>query len=184
MERIPPWRINDRIDDDPFLSFAWPRPDFNGAAHEFLIGLLSTAAAPRDDDEWEDGWSNPPAPSAMKERLDRVAYAFDLDGPGPCFLQDLDPLDSKEADPAALLIDAPGVQTLRNNADLFVKRGGAPILCRAAAAMALYHPERLCPVRGRGAPDVVAWRRPNDNVDRCGPRSLRRHPVGPSLAQC
>ena len=150
VERIPPWRINDRIDDDPFLSFAWPRPDFNGAAHEFLIGLLSTAAAPQDDDEWEDGWSSPPAPSAMKERLDRVAYAFDLDGPGPCFLQDLDPLDSKDADPAALLIDAPGVQTLRNNADLFVKRGGAPILCRASAAMALYTLSAYAPSGGAG----------------------------------
>ena len=85
VESIPPWRITERIDDDPVVAFAWPRPDFNGAAHEFLIGLLSTAAAPQDDDEWEDWWSNPPAPAAMKERLDSVAYAFDLDGPVPAF---------------------------------------------------------------------------------------------------
>ena len=151
VESIPPWRITERIDDDPVVAFAWPRPDFNGAAHEFLIGLLSTAAAPKDDDEWEDWWSNPPAPAAMKERLDSVAYAFDLDGPGPCFLQDRDSLDdSRESDAAALLIDAPGAQTLRNNADLFVKRGGVPILCRSAAAMALYTLSAYAPAGGAG----------------------------------
>ena len=50
VERIPPWRINDRIGEDPVVAFDWPRADFNGAAHELLIGLLSTAAAPGDDD--------------------------------------------------------------------------------------------------------------------------------------
>ena len=150
IQRIAPWRINDRIGEDPIVAFAWPRPDFNGAAHELLIGLLSTAAAPEDDD-WEDWWWNPPAPGILEERFARVAHAFDLDGPGPRFLQDLDPLedaDGKEI--AALLIDAPGAQTLRNNADLFVKRGSAQILSRAAAAMALYTLNAYAPEGGRG----------------------------------
>ena len=150
IQRIAPWRINDRIGEDPIVAFAWPRPDFNGAAHEFLIGLLSTAAAPEDDD-WEDWWWNPPAPGILEERFARVAHAFDLDGPGPRFLQDLDPLedaDGKEI--GALLIDAPGAQTLRNNADLFVKRGGAPILSRATAAMALYTLNAYAPSGGAG----------------------------------
>ena len=139
VERIPPWRVNDRIGEDPVVAFDWPRADFNGAAHELLIGLLSTAAAPEDDDEWEDWWREPPKPEILRERFERVAHAFDLDGPGPRFLQDRDPLEGAEdKEIAALLIDAPGVQTLRNNADLFVKRGNARNLCRAAAAMALY----------------------------------------------
>ncbi|MDD9985156.1 MAG: type I-E CRISPR-associated protein Cse1/CasA [Spirochaetaceae bacterium] len=50
IERISPWQVSDRIEEDPIVAFAWPRPDFNGAAHEFLIGLLATAAAPADDD--------------------------------------------------------------------------------------------------------------------------------------
>ena len=56
--------------------------------------------------------------------------AFELVGAGPRFLQDLDPLDDCD-DKAigALLIDAPGAQTLRNNADLFVKRGGRARSC-------------------------------------------------------
>ena len=151
VERIPPWRVNDRIGEDPVVAFDWPRADFNGAAHELLIGLLSTAAAPRDDDEWEEWWWEPPAPEILRERFARVAHAFDLDGPGPRFLQDLDPLegaDDKEI--AALLIDAPGAQTLRNNADLFVKRGGAPVLSRATAAMALYTLNAYAPSGGAG----------------------------------
>ena len=151
VESIPPWRIAERIDDDPFVALAWPRPDFNGAAHEFLIGLASTAAAPNDEDEWEDWWLTPPPPEDLKERFAKVAHAFDLDGPGPRFLQDIEPLDdAKETDAASLLIDAPGAQTVRNNADLFLKRGGAPVLCRAAAAMALYTLNAYAPAGGAG----------------------------------
>lgn len=151
VELIPPWRINDRIDDDPFVAFAWPRPDFDGAAHEFLIGLLSTAATPRDDDDWEDWWLDPPAPETLEQKFVQIAHAFDLDGSGPRFLQDLDPLESdKDNEVAALLIDSPGAQTLRNNADLFVKRGGVPVLSRAAAAMALYTLNAYAPAGGVG----------------------------------
>ena len=151
VERIPPWRINDRTGEDPVVAFAWPRPDFNGAAHELLIGLLSTAAAPEDDDDWEDWWWEPPKPEILRERFAQVAHAFDLDGPGARFLQDLDPLeDADDKEIAALLIDTPGAQTLRNNADLFVKRGGVPMLSRATAAMALYTLNAYAPSGGAG----------------------------------
>ena len=151
MERIQPWRITDRIAEDPCVAFAWPRPDFNGAAHELLIGLLSTAAAPEDDEEWDDWWFEPPSPEELEQRFSDVAHAFDLNGPGSRFLQDLDPLeDAEDKEVAALLIDTPGAQTLRNNADLFVKRGAAPVLSRAAAAMALYTMQSYAPAGGAG----------------------------------
>ena len=108
-------------------------------------------AAPDDDDAWEDWWYSPPAPDVLEQRLSSFAHAFDLDGPGPRFLQDLDPLDDADSkEVAALLIDAPGAQTLRNNADLFVKRGVAPVLCRAAAAMALFTLNSYAPAGGAG----------------------------------
>ena len=151
VERIPPWRITDRIAEDPCVAFAWPRPDFNGAAHELLIGLLSTAAAPEDDDEWDEWWYEPPSPKVLKRRFSAVAHVFDLDGPGPRFLQDLDPLkDAEDKEVAALLIDTPGAQTLRNNADLFVKRGAAPALSRGAAAITLYTMQSYAPSGGAG----------------------------------
>ena len=133
------------------MAFAWPRPDFNGAAHEFLIALLATAAAPSDDDEWADWWTDPPAATILEERFAAIGHAFELDGPGPRFMQDLDPLaEAEEKDVSALLIDAPGAQTLRNNADLFVKRGGTPVLSRATAAMALYTLSTYAPSGGAG----------------------------------
>ena len=151
MECIQPWRVTDRIEKDPYVAFAWPRPDFNGAAHEFLIGLLSTAAAPENDDEWDEWWIEPPSPEALERRFSTVAHAFELDGAGPRFLQDLDPLEDTEGKGiATLLIDTPGAQTLRNNADLFVKRGGAPTLSRAASAMALYTMQCYAPAGGAG----------------------------------
>ena len=133
------------------MSLAWPRPDFNGAANEFLIGLLSTAAAPSNEAEWAEWWEHPPAPEALETRFDAVAHAFDLDGPSPRFMQDLDPLDGAATKSiAALLIDAPGAQTLRNNADLFIKRRDTLRLCRAAAAMTLFTLNCYAPSGGAG----------------------------------
>ena len=149
--RIAPWQVTDRIDDDPVVAFAWPRPDFNGAAHEFMIGLLATATAPEDDEAWERWWLEPPAPSRLAGRFARIAQAFDLDGPGPRFLQDTNMLQGAERkEVAALLIDSPGKNTLNNNADLFVKRGGVPVMGRAAAAMALYVLNAYAPSGGAG----------------------------------
>ena len=151
VERIAPWGIVDRIDEDPFVAIAWPRPDFDGAAHEFLIGLLSTAAAPDDDDHWEDWWERPPTPEQLQERFASVASAFDLDGPGSRFMQDLDPLEGVGAwDVEMLLIDAPAAKTRSNNADLFVRRGGVSVFGRAAAAMALYTLNAYAPTGGQG----------------------------------
>ena len=149
---IAPSQINEGIDEDPVVGFAWPRPDFNGAAHEFLIGLLATASAPSDDVGWEEWWFEPPPPEALEERFARLAHAFNLDGPGPRFLQDRCPLEegAKNKQVGALLMDAPACQTLENNADLFVKRGGTVALCRAAAAMALYTLSAYAPTGGRG----------------------------------
>ena len=151
VERVEPFRVTDNIHDDPFVAFAWPRPDFNGAAHEFLIGLLATTAAPENEDDWEDRWFAPPSPEALEARFESVAHAFNLDCDGPRFLQDADPLDNAEEKAVAgLLIDAPGAQTLRNNTDLFVKRGGATVLGRAAAAMALFTLNAYAPSGGAG----------------------------------
>ena len=152
METIAPWEITDRIEDgNPVVGFAWPRADFDGAAHEFLIGLLATAAAPADDEEWLGWWEAPPGPDLLRDRFAEFTDAFFLDGDSPRFMQDTDPLDSAvEVEVGGLLIDAPGENTLRKNADLFVKRGGVSVLCRAAAAMALFTLQTYAPSGGQG----------------------------------
>lgn len=153
VEWRPPWAVTDGVGtDNPFDAFAWPRADFNAAAHEFLIGLLTTAAAPSDEDEWFDLWEAPPPPGTLAERFRRFARAFDLDRQdGPRFGQDLDDLaDGEEKAASALLIDAPGEETLRRNKDLFVKRGTVRVLSRPAAAMALFTLNCYAPSGGRG----------------------------------
>ena len=148
---VTPSGITDAIDDDPVVAFAWPRPDFNGAALEFMAGLLSTATAPANDIQWVDWWHEPPNPDDLANQFNRFAKMFNLDGEGPRFLQDFDPLDGTERKQiGALLIDAPGAQTLRNNADLFIKRGGVPILSRGSAAMALFVLNAFAPSGGAG----------------------------------
>ena len=70
-----------------------PRPELNAASVELLIGMLSTAAQPAGDAEWQWGWTDPPGPEALRERFDRIAPFFDLVAEGaPAFLHDLDPL--------------------------------------------------------------------------------------------
>ena len=151
VEFIEPWRVAEGFDSDPCVAFAWPRPDFNGAAHEFLIGLLSTAATPKDEDEWDEWWNSPPAPEVLRRRFGAVVHAFDLDSDSPRFMQDFDLLENAKTESiSALLIETPGAQTLRKNADLFVKRGGVPVLSRAATAMALFTLNAFAPSGGVG----------------------------------
>ena len=148
---ISPAAVTQGIDDDPIVAFAWPRADFNGASIEFMIGLLATAAAPSDEDEWQAWWHEPPSEGTLGERFASVAHAFSLDGPGPRFMQDLDLLDGVKTKPAeTLLIDAPGEKTLDENRDIFVLRGGAPCLGRAASAIALFTLNAYAPGGGAG----------------------------------
>ena len=43
---IAPWQLTET--DDPVIALSAPRPDFNGALMQFLIGLLQISAAPED----------------------------------------------------------------------------------------------------------------------------------------
>lgn len=133
---LPPYAITERIDDDPIVALACPRPDFDAAMTEFLIGLISVAFAPANEADWAKFWHDPPTPEAVRTVLAGLPNAFTLDGDGPRAFQDLDPLANTKANAIeALLIDAPGDQTTTFNKDLFVKRARIPVLGRPAAAM-------------------------------------------------
>lgn len=145
---ITPWQITDT--DDPVLELAAPRPDFNGALLQFLIGLLQTACPPEDGDRWADWLEEPPSPETLRERFQSIAHAFELDGDGPRFMQDLHELKGDAKPISNLLIDAPGAQTLKQNADLFIKRGNIDALCPNCAAMALFCLQTNAPSGGAG----------------------------------
>ncbi|MGH8673999.1 MAG: type I-E CRISPR-associated protein Cse1/CasA [Burkholderiales bacterium] len=140
-ERIAPHEITGRIDSDPVVALDAPRPDFNGALIQFLIGLVQTAWV-RADEFWDRDemlWS-PPGPERLQALFSPLREAFELDGDGPRFMQDLTlrPADNPaENDIAAMLIEFPGTQGIERNADHFVKRSSGGALCPHCAATAI-----------------------------------------------
>lgn len=148
---IRPCDITDGIDADPIVAFDWPRPDFRLGSLEFLIGLLATACPPMDDDEgWVGWWETPPTPQVLHEAFAPLAHAFVLDGDGPRFMQDAEAFAGDANPVETLLIDAPGSQTRKKNADHFVKRDAVTTMSRAAAAMALFTLQSFAPAGGAG----------------------------------
>lgn len=133
------------------IGLALPRADFQGAAYQFLIGLLQTAFAPSDIDQWMKYYENPPSEQQLAEVFASFRPCFELNGPGPCFMQDFDELESEApASVAGLLIDSPGASTVKNNTDHFVKNGRVEMVCPHCAAIALFTMQINAPSGGKG----------------------------------
>ncbi len=152
-ENIAPWQLTDRGADglNPILSVAAPRPDFNGALTQFLIGLLQTCLSPQKSKQWNALMAKPPTPDELKVALDLYRDAFNLDGEGPRFLQDFEELEGTPKEITALLIDSPGEQTFKQNKDHFTKRTNVEQRASyAGAAMALLTLQTNAPAGGQG----------------------------------
>jgi CRISPR system Cascade subunit CasA len=148
-ERIAPWQLTDGIGDKRILAVASPRPDFDGALTQFLIGLLQTTCTPTEE-QWWDWREAPPSPEVLKERFATVAHAFELEGEKAFMQERLS--DKAEDHPVTyLLIGAPTDSTLDQNTDHFQKRPrGGECLCRACAAAATYTLQTFAPSGGGG----------------------------------
>lgn len=149
----PPAMLVSDFKGDPVVALATPRPDFDGALQEFLIGLLTAALAPADELSWRARWNAPPTEAELQAALNLLPAAFDLDGDGPRFLQDFCAADLTKYEPKPieqLLIETPGEQTTTLNKDLFVKRERIKALARPAAAMALLTLQTYAPAGGAG----------------------------------
>lgn len=145
------YRPPSAVADPEIVDLALPRADFQGAAYQFLIGLLQTALAPQDHGDWLDRFLEPPSVADLEAAFAPFSDAFELDGGGPRFMQDLDPLsDVKEATVSGLLIDAPGANGIKNNTDFFVKRGRVEAMCEDCAALALFTMQVNAPAGGAG----------------------------------
>ncbi|MDX2120828.1 MAG: type I-E CRISPR-associated protein Cse1/CasA [Gemmatimonadota bacterium] len=145
--------LTDQYHTDPVVALAAPRPEFNGALTEFLIGLLTVAIQPEDEKEWKRLWDRPPAPAEIEEALGKLPDAFRLGGEGPRFMQDLMVGDFEDAEVLPverLLFDAPGEQAVELNKDLFAKRNRAATMGPPAAAMALLAMQTYAPSGGKG----------------------------------
>lgn len=143
--RIAPWQLTESA--DPVLTLDAPRADFNGALMQFLIGLLQTAAAPREQNEWAAWLENPPSPEQLKSRFEPYLNAFEVQS----FMQDFDTLEGSDFKKIAeLLIDSPGEQTVKFNKDHFIKRGQIERLCPCCALTALLTLQTNAPSGGQG----------------------------------
>ena len=134
---------------NPALMPAWPRPDLNIATLEFLIGLFTIALAP-EEEEWGARYINPPSKTELEAAFGPLTDAFELDGPGPRFIQDEADLGEATIPVEALFIDSAGENTIKKNADLMVKRDHYRCLSRGAAAIALYTLQQFTSGGGRG----------------------------------
>ena len=146
---IAPWQIAET--NNPVIEINAPRADFQGALYQFLIGLLQTCFAPADEEEWFEHWEDMPSKEEIKEAFEKIVFAFELDNlGGVAFLQDFDLPDGETKQIAALLIEAPGGNTLKNNSDHFIKRGLANQLCSGCTATALFTLQANAPSGGVG----------------------------------
>ncbi|MBF0180640.1 MAG: type I-E CRISPR-associated protein Cse1/CasA [Magnetococcales bacterium] len=137
----------------PVVALHAPRPDFNGALAQFLIGLLQTVAAPEDEYDWNDRLEQPPTQEELTSLFASVAFAFNLDGDGPRFMQDLEPDmggEPAKVPIASLLIDSPTEAAIGKGTDLFQKRETIQGVCRECTATALFTLHTNAPSGGSG----------------------------------
>lgn len=149
LDVIAPWQIFEQ--ENSVIDFDAPRADFQGALYQFCIGLLQTLAAPEDLDEWDEVREEGLDAEELREKLDAIATFFELKTEHfPAFMQDLE-LEEGEVKPiSALLIEAPGAKTLKDNLDHFTKRGRANRLCSSCTATALFTLQINAPGGGAG----------------------------------
>jgi len=120
-EKIAPWQIAEQ--DDPVIELNAPRPDFQGALYQFLIGLLQTCFAPEDHDEWMEYWGEPPAIETLRNKFSGVSFAFSIcNSDGPSFMQDYEDFEGEKLPIEDLVGGALSENTRNKNKDLFVKR--------------------------------------------------------------
>ncbi len=152
ISKIAPWEIG--ADNNPVVEISAPRPDFRGALYQFLIGLLQTAYAPQDDEEWLEHWETIPSCSELKKAFEKYSVAFELyNENGPAFMQDYDmqkDFTKNNNEIKSLLIDSPGENTIKQNKDHFVKRSVITNLCESCTASALFTLQINAPSGGQG----------------------------------
>ncbi len=148
---IAPWQIG----EPDIVALDARRPDFNGALIQFLIGLVQTATPMNSHAEWKQWYDAPPSVEILKHWFAPIESAFVFDGDGARFMQDFGlrtsgVKDTEFNDIGALLIEAPGDNTLKENKDHFIKRGSVAGLCPHCAATALFTLQTNAPSGGNG----------------------------------
>lgn len=163
-DKIAPWEITQDIHDEKrkIIAVASPRPDFDGALTQFLIGLLQTACTPETEDAWWDWQEKPPLTDALKVCFKPYEKAFNLyenrtaidtKDDSKLFMQELLAGNNraKQHPVSYLLIEASTDNALKTNTDHFQKRPKVKeFMCKDCAAAALYTLQTFAPSGGGG----------------------------------
>ncbi|MEW5423962.1 type I-E CRISPR-associated protein Cse1/CasA [Amorphus sp. 3PC139-8] len=137
---IPPHEVVSDFHEDPVVRLSFGRPDWDLAVSEWLIGILAVALHPRSDEDWAETWLLPPTSDDLQRAFSGLTPAFNLFGSGAACYQDFETLDDGRVWPAAqLYFDAPGDQTLKNNAAVFQRRAEGGLDPSDAAAALIAH---------------------------------------------
>ena len=146
------WVTPAELSRSDVVAFDAPRPDFNVALAQFVIALLQSTDLACTEDDWWKYFEQPPGAETLTKHFALLQEMFNLDGVGVRFMQDADlPETGRAQTPiAALLIDSPGENTLRNNSDHFVKRGRVNGMCPGCAGTALFTLQINAPSGGAG----------------------------------
>ncbi len=122
------------------------RPDFHGATYQFLIGLLQTAYAPQDIEEWRERYETAPTEEELTAAFEPLRDAFFLENDGAAFMQDLNlPEQVNHLSVLDLLIDAGSSSNL-----YFNKPDPDHGMCESCFAQALLTLQLNAPSGGRG----------------------------------
>ena len=132
------WVAPPQLSDPRISGFDACRPDLNGALAQLAIGLLQSCNDARDAYDWRERLQMPPSAQELAAWFAPVREAFEFEGDGARFMQDLELREGEPTPIAALLIDTPGENAIRNNSDHFVKRGRLQAACPHCAALALF----------------------------------------------
>lgn len=146
------WIAPDQLTDLDIVSFDADRADFNGALAQFAIALLQTTTPVDNGTQWKQLLNDPPSRETLQAWFTPVSPAFEFEGEGARFMQDfcLCASDGTTNSIAALFIETPGENTLRNNGDHFIKRAQIDALCPECAALALFTLQTNAPAGGAG----------------------------------
>lgn len=126
--------------ENPPVALNAPRPDFNGALIQFLIGLVQTTCPPVTERAWRKWFKKPPTPQDLDKRFEPIMDAFNVDGDGPRFLQDRERAWTKGRKHVPLqdmLFDYEGKEAAKKNRAHFVKPHSIKLIS-PWAAIALY----------------------------------------------
>ncbi len=136
--------------DENVVDIAATRADLQGAAWQFLLGLLQCSIAPKNRTRWEDIWFDGLSADTLHSALQPLEHAFQFGANTPSFMQDFEPLTGEKVSIASLLPEIPGAQTTKFNKDHFVKRGVTERFCPHCAALALFSLQLNAPSGGKG----------------------------------